>query len=125
MADLKTSIQGATRRSLAAMDSMRVSATYLSVSTTSGSTGYNPTTGAATRAGNEHPVKVLLTSFRDTEVDGDIIRPTDQRATLSASEVSFEPKLADRIKIGTVEHEIVRIKREPSQSVYILHIRQT
>lgn len=123
MADLKGAVNAASRKALQAMDSVRDAAVYTSVSTTSGSTPYDPTTGVPTRPGTQHNIRLLFTSFRQNEVDGDVIKLNDRRATISASEVTFVPKGADFFTVDGVQWEVVRIKKEPSTSVFILHVR--
>ena len=123
MADLRGAVNSATRKSLAAMDSVRCAALYTAVSTTEGSVPYDPTTGAVTRPGTQHKIRILFTSFNEKEIDGESVKPLDMRATLSASEVKFIPKAADFMVIENLKWEIVKIKREPSGSVYILQVR--
>jgi hypothetical protein len=123
MGDLRSAVNGASRSALAAMDSVRCAALYTSVSTTEGTVPYDPVAGTVTRPGTQHQIRILFTSYKNNEIDGESIKSLDMRATISASEVTFIPKGADFMSIDSIQWEIVKIKREPSGSVFILQVR--
>jgi len=86
---------------------------------------YDADLGTTTRPVlNKHPIKGLLTSFKLNETDGNAVQPQDRRLTLESSPLTFVPSMHDFVKIDEQDWEIMNLKREPSNSVYILQIRR-
>ena len=119
---LKTTIQAATKKAFAITDSLRLNVTY----SEAGAPTYDADTGAVNRVVTAtHPIRILFAGFKSDEIDGNNVQPNDERAIIDTQAVSFVPSLHDFLtKPDGTLWEVQSAKLEPSESVYILHIRR-
>lgn len=69
-------------------------------------------------------VQAFFTSFREKEVDNLNVRPLDQRCTIERSKLQLEPVPGDTITRADGDWKVLQVRREPSESLWILHIRK-
>ena len=73
-------------------------------------------------APTEHPVWAIAQAYSKDMVDGTLIRAEDRRVMVEA--VSPAPTTADKLRLGAVEYEIVRVDPEAPAGVALYHICQ-
>ena len=73
-------------------------------------------------APTEHPVWAIAEAYSKSMVDGTLIRAEDRRVMIEAT--GLEPTTADRLKIGAVEYEIVRVDPEAPAGVALFFVCQ-
>lgn len=69
-------------------------------------------------------IKMLVALYSDKEVDGEIIRPTDKKGMLEASAMTIIPDLMDNITDAGLLWTVVGVEKDPTQTVYLLQLRQ-
>jgi hypothetical protein len=69
---------------------------------------YNPTTGTATEVVADASVRGVLEDVNVREVN-DLIQSGDKRLTIAAADVAAAPSTADRVLIGGVTHQVIRV----------------
>ncbi len=70
----------------------------------------------------ETPVWAVAGAYSKNMFDGTLIRAEDRRVMVES--VSPAPTTADKLKLGTVEYEIVRVDPEAPAGVALYHICQ-
>jgi hypothetical protein len=91
---LREQIRQAVQTGIAAMDDLAEQATYTSVATPS----YDPATGAITKPSTAYAaVPMVFTSYSRKEIDGEVIRPEDQKAVIAQLSLTPVPTLNDTI----------------------------
>jgi hypothetical protein len=86
---------------------------------------YNPLTGTASETITTSTVKGILEGISANEVD-DLVRADDKRLTIAASSIDAAPGPDDKIVIGSVTHQIVRmetIEQDNTAIVYVFILR--
>ena len=69
---------------------------------------YNPTTGTASETTSDTELRGVLEDVNVREVN-DLIQSGDKRLTVAAADVAAVPSTADRVLIGSVTHQIIRV----------------
>lgn len=85
---------------------------------------YNPTTGAATETITTDAIKGVLDDVKASEVN-DLVRGDDKKLTVAAKDTTT-PGLDDKVLIGGVVHQIVRvetIEQDNEAIVYEIYLR--
>ena len=72
---------------------------------------YNTSTGVVGETTSDTTVKGLLEDVNAREVN-ELIQADDRRLTIAASSVTYVPTTSDRVVIGGVSFQIIRIKTE-------------
>jgi hypothetical protein len=81
---------------------------------------YNPTTGTATEAIADTAVRGVLEDVNVREVN-DLIQSGDKRLTIAAADVNTAPVTADRVLIGGVTHQVIRVTTIEQDNTAITH----
>tara|TARA_R110002126_G_scaffold2863_1_gene15799 strand:- start:373 stop:729 length:357 start_codon:yes stop_codon:yes gene_type:complete len=81
---------------------------------------YNPTTGTATEAVADTAVRGVLEDVNVREVN-DLIQSGDKRLTIAAADVTTAPVTADRVLIGGVTHQVIRVTTIEQDNTAITH----
>jgi hypothetical protein len=81
---------------------------------------YNPTTGTATESIADTPVRGVLEDVSVREVN-DLIQSGDKRLTIAAADVTTSPATADRVLIGGVTHQVIRVTTVEQDNTPITH----
>ena len=69
---------------------------------------YNPTTGTASEDVASAVVRGVMEDVNVREVN-DLIQSSDKRLTVAAADLIAAPSTADRVVVGTVTHQIIRV----------------
>ena len=69
---------------------------------------YNPATGTASEVVVGTVVRGVMEDVNVREVN-DLIQSGDKRLTIAAADLAVAPSTADRIAVGTVTHQIIRV----------------
>lgn len=119
---LRDAIQQAVQTGMIALDDLVARATYTSVSTPS----YNATTGAIAAASTALPgVPIVFTSYDTREIDGETIRPEDQKAIIATLDLAATPTKNDTItKADGTVWSVVDIKTDPAGAAWVLQVRR-
>ena len=86
---------------------------------------YNPTTGTASEVVAGTVVRGVMEDVNVREVN-DLIQSGDKRLTIAAADLAVAPSTADRVVVGTVTHQIIRvvtIEQDNTQITYELTLR--
>jgi hypothetical protein len=81
---------------------------------------YNPTTGTATEVVADTSVRGVLEDVNVREVN-DLIQSGDKRLTVAAADVAAAPSTADRVLIGGITHQIIRVTTIEQDNTAIAH----
>jgi hypothetical protein len=81
---------------------------------------YNTSTGTAAETTSDTVVRGVLEDVNVREVN-DLIQSGDKRLTVAAADVAAVPSTADRVLIGGVTHQIIRITTIEQDNTAITH----
>ena len=81
---------------------------------------YNPTTGTVSETTSDTAVRGVLEDVNVREVN-DLIQSGDKRLTVAAADVAAAPSTADRVLIGGVTHQIIRVTTIEQDNTPITH----
>ena len=81
---------------------------------------YNTTTGTAAETTADTAVRGVLEDVSVREVN-DLIQSGDKRLTVAAADVTTAPVTADRVLIGGVTHQIIRVTTIEQDNTAITH----
>lgn len=120
---LKTTIASALEDTFEILDSLAKTITYHE---TEDEVNYNTTTGSIGRTDvNVYTdIPAIFVAYAREEVDGQLIRPEDQKCLILRKNLPIETKLDDYLVSGADTYEIVKIRQDPSESLHILQIRR-
>jgi hypothetical protein len=86
---------------------------------------YNTTTGTAAETTVDTVVRGVLEDVNVREVN-DLIQSGDKRLTIAAADLATPPSTADRVVVGAIAHQIIRvviIEQDNTQITYELTLR--
>jgi len=69
---------------------------------------YNPTTGTISETVADVSVRGVLEDVSVREVN-ELIQAGDKRLTIAAADVAAAPTTADRVLVGAVSHQVIRV----------------
>ena len=81
---------------------------------------YNPTTGTASETTSDIALRGVLEDVNVREVN-DLIQSGDKRLTVAAADVAAVPSTADRVLIGGITHQIIRVTTIEQDNTAITH----
>jgi hypothetical protein len=81
---------------------------------------YNPTTGTASETVAGTVVRGVMEDVNVREVN-DLIQSGDKRLTVAAADVEAVPSTADRVLIGGITHQIIRVTTIEQGNTPITH----
>jgi len=119
---LRDAFRDAARSAVAAVGDVAVSTNYLSHSTTI----YDTSTGAVTATfATQAGVRVVFDEFRIFQVDGVAVKPEDKKALIPALSLgSLVPAAEDQIIEGGTTWEVVKVRVDPAEALYEVHVRK-
>jgi hypothetical protein len=85
--------------------------------------GYNPQPDDP----QSQPVTVVQTEFKKEDNRGTVVQETDVMFLVSTEGVTADPKMADRLQVGSITFEVVRIDPlapGPETMLWKLHARK-
>ena len=82
--------------------------------------GYNTTTGAITESESDTTVPGILEGVNLREVN-DLVQAGDKRLTVAADDLATAPETKDRVVIGSVVHQIIRVETTEQDNSAIIH----
>jgi len=81
---------------------------------------YNATTGTAAETTVDTVVRGVLEDVNVREVN-DLIQSGDKRLTIAAADLATAPSTADRVVVGAVTHQIIRVTTIEQDNTPITH----
>ena len=81
---------------------------------------YNATTGTAAETTADTVVRGVLKDVNVREVN-DLIQSGDKRLTIAAADLATAPVTADRVLIGGITHQIIRVTTIEQDNTAITH----
>ncbi len=81
---------------------------------------YNATTGAVTESESDTTVPGILEDVNLREVN-EMVQAGDKRLTVAADDLATAPKTKDRVVIGSVVHQIIRVETTEQDNTAITH----
>ena len=81
---------------------------------------YNATTGTVAETTADTAVRGVLEDVSVREVN-DLIQSGDKRLTIAAADVTTAPVTADRVLIGGVTHQVIRVTTIEQDNTAITH----
>ena len=81
---------------------------------------YNPTTGTASETVAGTVVRGVMEDVSVREVNG-LIQSGDKRLTVAAADVAAVPSTADRVLIGGITHQVIRVTTIEQDNTPITH----
>ena len=81
---------------------------------------YNTTTGVITESESDTTVPGILEGVSLNEVN-DLVQAGDKRLTVAADDLATAPETKDRVVIGGVVHQIIRVETTEQDNTAITH----
>lgn len=81
---------------------------------------YNTTTGAITESESDTTVAGILEDVNLREVN-ELVQAGDKRLTVAADDLATAPETKDRVVIGSVVHQIIRVETTEQDNTAIIH----
>ena len=81
---------------------------------------YNTTTGAITETSSDTTVPGILEDVNLREVN-ELVQAGDKRLTVAADDLATAPETKDRVVIGSVVHQIIRVNTTEQDNTAITH----
>jgi hypothetical protein len=81
---------------------------------------YNTTTGAITESESDTTVPGILEDVNLREVN-ELVQAGDKRLTVAADDLATAPETKDRVVIGGVVHQIIRVETTEQDNTAIIH----
>nr|QNJ59846.1 MAG: hypothetical protein [Bacteriophage sp.] len=81
---------------------------------------YNPTTGTASEVVAGVAMRGVMEDVNVREVN-DLIQSGDKRLTIAAADLAVAPSTADRVAVGAVTHQIIRVTTIEQDNTPITH----
>tara|TARA_R110000868_G_scaffold34115_1_gene123382 strand:+ start:268 stop:624 length:357 start_codon:yes stop_codon:yes gene_type:complete len=81
---------------------------------------YNATTGTAAETTADTVVRGVMEDVNVREVN-DLIQSGDKRLTVAAADVAAVPSTADRVLIGGITHQVIRVTTIEQDNTPITH----
>ena len=81
---------------------------------------YDTTTGAITETTTTITIKGVLDAVSAREVN-ELVQATDKRLTVAAADLAAAPTTADRITIGGIIHQIIKVDKVEQDNQAIIY----
>lgn len=131
---LKSAVQQASRQVFRVAESVLTEVNYIAFKEAI----YDPATGTVNPSTTDYLVKVAFASFKDSELlvgvmsgSGQfpqLLQPTDRKAVMLATDFpeGFIPTTLDKLEetISSKVWGVVAVKREPTESLILLQVRE-
>lgn len=117
---LQETIQRAVKSGLTALDNLQQTVSYRAASAPS----YDPTTGAPSVSRTGSTVKAMFVRYRKDEIDGDAIRPEDQKVLIGALGLGLTPTLNDTIVRDSETWLVQGAQLDPAGALWVIQVRR-
>jgi len=118
---LKETIAGAVRSGFTALGNLTESVTYKAYQTTS---VYDVTLGTYTRVETSYTLSGVFLEYTKKDIDGEQIKPHDQKFLFQQADLEVRPSLQDRIvRDSGAIWEVVWVKEDPAHATWELQLR--
>ena len=118
---LKETIAGAVKSGFSALGNLAESVSYLAYSASS---TYNPTTGTETRSETSYSVSGLFLEYSKRDIDGQQIKPHDQKFLFQQASLAVRPTLQDRLLRTDGKYwEVISVSEDPAHATWELQMR--
>lgn len=102
-----------------ALGELVISATYRRTTSV-----YNPANGQMVKTNQDYPIKMVTGSFSNFEVDRVIVSVGDFKGIVKSVDMPVVPILAtDSVILNGKTHNIIRVLKDPSDSITTLQLR--
>ena len=81
---------------------------------------YNTTTGAITETTTTSTIKGVLDAVSAREVN-ELVQATDKTLTVAAADLAATPTTADRVTIGGIIHQIIKVDKVEQDNQAIIY----
>jgi hypothetical protein len=81
---------------------------------------YNTTTGAITETTTTSTIKGVLDAVSAREVN-ELVQATDKTLTVAAADLAAAPTTADRVTIGGIIHQIIKVDKVEQDNQAIIY----
>jgi hypothetical protein len=120
---LKSTIAAAVKAGFTALDDVPELVTYFARSATS---SYDPATGISTRVETSYLASGIFLSYQKREVDGQQIKPHDQKFLMRQEALAVRPTLSDRLLRSDGKYwEVLSVSEDPAHATWSMQIRGT
>lgn len=117
---LKDTIKTAVDSAFSAMDDLRTTITFKRVVES-----YSATTGSVTNTATTYTITdAIKVRYKQNETQNSTVLPTDSKLIFKQADLAITPDLTDLITISSVDHQIVQIKEDPSNTIWIMQLRK-
>lgn len=117
MASLKTLLRNAAATAVKALGDVPEAIVYVQVVPGT----YNPNTGLTPTTETSHSLSVPLVRLRDNEVEYFPAADKTRRALIPYLSLPIEPSRNDYITVGGVRWEIKKIRRVPTDALFVFY----
>lgn len=118
---LKGTIAKAVASAFKALSDVKEDVTYWSHQ---GSSSYDPQTGTYTRAEVDYEFAGVFQGYDAAEVDGELIKSTDQKFLFQQASLPVKPSLLDRVsRADGTQWQIQNIRQDPASVTWELQLR--
>lgn len=87
------------------------------------SSSYNPDTSALTTVETTTTITGVVSQYDKREIDGESIRPNDQKILLQQSLLSAAPTINDRVVIDGISWAVIDMRQDPAGATWTLQVR--
>lgn len=90
-----------------------------------GASSYTPATGVTTSSDTEYTTTAIFDEFEQREIDNNVVRATDKLVYIAANDLEVTPLVDDEITdANSVTWQIVNVKTDPADALWVLQIRK-
>ena len=88
--------------------------------------GYDAASGDKTGTETVYPIsEIIFVDYKQSRIDGQIIRDLDKEAIFRVSELAVTPTAEMILRLsGGDEWDIIRVKKDPSETIYQIQCRR-
>lgn len=80
---------------------------------------YDPDTGTFQPVITSHSSRGILANYKSSEIDGEVIISTDQKAIILQNEIDIVPVIGDLLN----EYRVMNVGKDPADATHILQLR--
>lgn len=91
-------------------------------------TVYDPSTGATSAIASSESVSMLLSKYKNMEIDGEQVHPTDRKGWIPQANINATPKVNHELQVvesgASVVYEIIDVQEDPANAGWTLQLRK-
>lgn len=85
---------------------------------------YDPAIGELARITSVYAVDAFIFGYKAIEIDGEAVKPNDQRALIRQAQLPVQPETTDTLIIHGLEWGIVGISQDPAGATWEFQLRR-